>query len=251
VNPERSNRIQDEAEPRYAVIVPAYREAARIAEVVRGVRRHCPRVLVVDDGSDDGTAEAARQAGAEVLRHAVNRGKGAALNTGFARARRQGLDFVITLDGDGQHDPDDLPAFVAAYRRSGLPVLVGNRMDRAAGMPLVRRLTNRFMSALLSREMGQRVPDTQCGYRLYRLDALPAQPLGSARFAAESEILLELAERGARIGSVPIRVIYRDERSKIRPLRDTARFFRMLRRYRRERRRRLRAAAAGAPVPNP
>jgi hypothetical protein len=98
-------------------------------------------------------------------------------------------------------------------------------------MPINRLLTNRFMSWLLSRKMGQRVPDTQCGYRLMRLNALPETPTASQRFAAESEVLLDLSSRGVKIGSVPIQVIYRDEKSKIRPFRDTIRFFRMLREY--------------------
>jgi glycosyltransferase involved in cell wall biosynthesis len=213
----------------WAVLVPAYREAARIADVVKAIRRHAPVVVVVDDGSDDATAEMAERAGATVLRHGTNRGKGAAMHTAFEHARREGYEFVIAMDGDGQHDPEEIPAFVEAYRRSGTPVLVGNRMADPRGMPPIRRLTNRFMSALLSRKMGQRVPDTQNGYRLYRCDVVPTEPLGSQRFAAESEILLWLSERGVKIGSVPTRVIYADEKSKIRPVRDTIRFFSMLR----------------------
>jgi len=233
--------------PRCCVIVPAYREARRIAAVVRGARERCADVLVVDDGSDDLTGEAARAAGAAVIRHPENLGKGAALHTGFEHARRNGFEVVITLDGDGQHDPSDIPAFLDAYRTTDTPVLVGTRMDRTQTMPWNRLLTNRFMSWLLSRRMGQRVPDTQCGFRLIRTDVLPARRTGSERFAAESELLLELAERGARIGSVPIKVIYRDEKSKIRPLRDAVRFFRMLRRYDRGRAQRRAAAAGGAP----
>lgn len=221
--------------PSCCVIVPAYREEKRIGDVVRGILRHCPSVLVIDDGSDDRTAEEARLAGAEVIRHQENRGKGAALNTGFERARQMGCEFVITVDGDGQHDPSDLPAFIDAYRRTGTPVLVGNRMDRTETMPWNRLLTNRFMSWLLSRKMGQYVPDTQCGYRLLRTDVLPQMPTASQRFAAESEVLLQLSERGVTIGSVPIKVIYRDEKSKIRPMRDTVRFFSMLHRHDRAR----------------
>ena len=215
--------------------MPAYREARRIGETVAGIRRYCANVIVVDDGSDDDTAQAAREAGADVLVHEVNRGKGAALETGFGRAREQGYGFVITMDGDGQHDPADIPAFLEAFDRDGTPVLVGNRMSDPRAMPLVRRLTNRFMSRLLSRKMGQRVPDTQSGFRLYSAKVLPFLETGSTRFAAESEVLLGLADAGFRIGAVPMRIIYRDEKSKIRPVRDTIRFFGMLRRYDRER----------------
>ena len=217
---------------RYCVIVPAYHEEKRIAGVVAGIRRHCAEVLVIDDGSADQTSAKAREAGAEVIRHPQNLGKGAALNTGFKAARDKGYAFVITMDADGQHDPEDIPAFVKAFREGAGDVLVGTRMDRAHNMPLHRKLVNRFMSWLLSRFMGQSVPDTQCGYRLFSARSLPNMPTTSQRFAAESEVLLELAEQGLRFGSVPIKVIYGDEKSKINPMRDTWRFFRMLHGYR-------------------
>ena len=220
---------------RFCVVVPAYEEGGRIGDVVRGIREHCRHVIVVDDGSSDGTADEARQAGAVVRRHETNRGKGAALDTAFLLARQQGFECVITMDADGQHAPSDIPAFMAAYDTTGVPVLIGNRMADPRGMPLVRKLTNRFMSHLLSREMGQRVPDTQNGYRLYRSDVLECVSVASGRYAAESEILLELAAAGVRMGAVPVQVIYGNERSKINPVKDTIRFFGMLKRYRRHR----------------
>ncbi len=213
------------------ILIPAYHEATRIGPLVRSVRSVAARVVVVDDGSRDDTAAEARAAGAEVLVHPVNKGKGAALQTGFQYAREQGAAFVLTMDGDGQHAPADIPAFIAAFTRKGSAVIVGNRMDDPAKMPLVRRLTNRFMSWLLSRKMGQRVPDTQNGFRLYRTDVIPPMPEGDTRFAAESEILLILSQKGVRIDSVPVQVIYGDERSKIRPFRDTLRFWKMLRTF--------------------
>jgi len=221
----------------FCIIIPGYNEAARIGSVVTAALRHCPDVVVVDDGSGDATAQAAEQAGAVVLKHGVNKGKGAALETAYRYAEKQGYDFIINMDADGQHDAAEIPAFVEAYRRTGAPVVVGNRMAHADAMPFVRRMTNRFMSWLLSREMGQRVPDTQNGYRLYRRDVLPFLPTESQRFAGESEVLLNLAERGYQIESVPTRVIYGDEKSKIRPVRDTLSFFGMLRRFREERQR--------------
>jgi hypothetical protein len=136
------------------------------------------------------------------------------------------------MDGDGQHAPSDLPNFVKTFLESGTPVLVGNRMADTRRMPWVRRMTNRFMSWLLSREMGQWVPDTQCGYRLYALAVMPENAAESKRFAAESEILMELSHRGFKIGSVPIATIYGNEKSKIHPVKDTYRFYKMLRHYR-------------------
>lgn len=215
----------------FCVIVPAYQEEDCIGRVVKGIRKYCDHVVVIDDGSTDGTSDEAKKAGAVVIRHETNMGKGTSLNSGFKYALEHGFDFVVTMDADGQHDPDEIPHFIEAYVETGIPVLVGNRMGVCVTMPLVRRLTNRFMSWLLSRKMNQYVPDSQCGFRLYRCDVIPFVSAESERYAAESEVLLCLAERGIRIGSVPIKVIYRNEKSKINPFKDTIRFFAMLRKY--------------------
>lgn len=220
---------------KYCVIIPAYREAHRIGKVVKQVLKHISAVVVIDDGSTDDTAEEARRAGATVLCHSTNKGKAAALNTGFSYAGKSGFDAVITLDGDGQHDPDDIPRFVDAYIRTGFPAQIGNRMANPGGMPLIRRWTNRFTSWLLSREMKQHVPDTQNGYRLYRCDILPLVWTEAGRFAAESEILLRIADHGFSIGSVPIKTVYRDEKSKVNPIKDAIGFFGVITRHRRAR----------------
>lgn len=213
------------------VVIPAYMEQNRIGSVVKNVMRYCPSVVVVDDGSSDSTAAEAEKAGAIVLKHPSNLGKGMALHTGFQYAKKQGFKWILTMDADGQHDPEDIPLFIRASEKEDCPLVIGNRMDRPHAMPLVRRLTNKFMSWLLSRQMGVLVPDTQVGFRLYRTDIIPDRVPISPRFAAESEILLRIAETTRQIVSVPIKVIYRDEKSKIRPVRDTIRFFSMLIRY--------------------
>ncbi len=219
----------------WCVLLPAYQEGGRIGRTVEAVRAYCSDVVVVDDGSTDGTSEEAREAGAIVVPHERNMGKGVALQTGFKHVMKAGYDCVVTMDGDGQHAPEDLPGFLDVYRESGAPVVVGNRMSDPRTMPLVRRLTNRFMSWLLSRRMGQHVPDTQNGYRLYDREVLPILlATVSEGFAAESEVLLDLSEAGKTIASAPTRIIYGDERSKIRPVRDTIKFFRMLHRHQRE-----------------
>jgi glycosyltransferase involved in cell wall biosynthesis len=220
-------------------VLPAFNEGERIGAIVRAVREHCPAVVVVDDGSADRTAAEAEAAGARVIRHPQNQGKGAALDTGFRYARQQGWEALVTLDADGQHDPREIPKFLEAYQRTRIPILVGNRMANPRAMPLVRLWTNRFMSWLLSRVMGQYVPDTQCGFRLFQCDVVPFLTAASGRFAAESEVLLQAAARGIRIDAVRIVTIYGGEKSKMRPIPDTIRFFRMLQRYRRERRRQL------------
>lgn len=221
---------------KYCVLIPAYREEGRIGRVVRDALKYGGNVLVVDDGSPDATAAEAEAAGAIVVRHDDNRGKGLALETGFAYAAGKGYDFVVTMDADGQHDPADMEAMIKVHTEDGFSVVVGSRMwDQSGKMPLIRRMTNLFMSWLLSREMGQHVPDTQSGYRLYSKEVLGRLKVGSARFAAESEVLLALADEGVKIGSSQIRVIYADEKSKINPVRDTWRFFEMLREYRSKR----------------
>lgn len=213
------------------VLLPAYNEGAHVGPVVESVLQQGLGVLVVDDGSTDDTAAVAERAGARVLRLPRNQGKGAALREGFMMAIREGCAAVITMDSDGQHCPGDLAQFTAAYRNTGIPVLIGNRMGDTAGMPWLRRGTNRFMSWLLCRHMNQYVPDTQNGFRLYQSDVLPLVFPESYGFAAESEILLNLDRMGVRMDSVPVRTIYGQEESSIRPLRDTVRFFRMLRRF--------------------
>ncbi|MFW6151955.1 MAG: undecaprenyl phosphate translocase family protein [Verrucomicrobiota bacterium] len=235
----------------FCVIIPAYMEAGRISDVVRESLQYCERVLVVDDGSEDATSDRAEEAGAVVIRHKQNRGKGAALQTALQYAGKKGFDFVVILDADGQHSPADIPAFVEKHRDGNFDVIVGSRMSDVQNMPWIRRMTNRFMSWLLSRKMGQSVPDTQCGYRLYSKKALPYLSSVSGRFAAESEALLHLADNGIKIGEVPIRAVYGDEKSKIRPGRDTLRFFSMLRRYECAKRKLQAADLAKSPALSP
>ncbi len=215
------------------VLVPAYNEARNIGPLVREIRDYCPDVIVIDDGSADETSPVAAAAGATVLPHVRNQGKGMALQTGFDYAREHGYDLAITMDADGQHAPSDIPAFLKAYERTHSPVLVGNRMGDIARMPRLRRFVNRYMSSLLSRLMGQHVPDTQCGFRIYHRAVFPPAPYAAAsqRYAAESEILLRIALQGRKIGAVTIQTIYGAEKSKINPLLDTIRFYRMIHRF--------------------
>jgi glycosyltransferase involved in cell wall biosynthesis len=211
-------------------IIPALNAARHLPGLLDELRRRQPelRLLVVDDGSADDTAAVARAHGAEVVRHEVNRGKGAALATGFAHAVARGWEWALTLDADGQHLPSEVAAFLAAAAAGGHDVLVGSRMAAPAGMPWIRRATNRFTSAVVSRLAGQRIPDSQCGYRIFRVAPLAGLRLRTARYDTESEILVRLARRGCRIGAVPVTSVYGEERSSIRPLRDTARFFRLV-----------------------
>src|SRR5690606_5658822 len=157
--------------------------------VVAGVRRFLPRVYVVDDGSGDASGALAAEAGATVISHVHSLGKGAALQAGLIRAGSDGFAWVITLDGDGQHRPADLPRFLDAAE-AGADLVVGNRMANSRGMPLIRLAVNRWMSRRLSTLARLHLPDSQCGYRLLRLGACSGLHFGCRHFEFESEMLI-------------------------------------------------------------
>jgi len=206
-----------------ACVIPALNEEASVATVVAGCRAGGLAVYVVDDGSGDATGRVAAEAGAEVMVHETNLGKGKSLDDGMVRATSDGCDAVVFLDSDGQHDPAALPKFVAAAEE-GADLVLGCR-EFGEEMPFVRRNTNRFMGWVLSRLAGQKLGDTQSGYRLVRTDLWPKIRPHSGRFAAESEMLVHAARAGARIVNVPIPTIYIEGRqSRINPIVDTWRF---------------------------
>src|ERR1700738_5085242 len=161
-------------EAKVAAVIPAYNEEKHIGDVVRRTRHKLDNVLVVDDGSQDQTADRAREAGAEVIVHEQNRGKGESIKTGLRHWLERQFDFVIILDADGQHRPEEIERFVAAAVSAAAPKLVlGNRMKDVGRMPLVRRLVNRYMSRRISRVCGHEIPDTQCGFRLLHRQLIP------------------------------------------------------------------------------
>jgi glycosyltransferase involved in cell wall biosynthesis len=209
-----------------AAVIPCLNEEATIGPLVSGVRRHASTVFVVDDGSSDKTAIIAQRAGAEVLRQNRSSGKGAALQTGWRFAFQRGFRWALTLDGDGQHSPEDIPKFFRCAENEQAHLVVGNRMDQPAEMPFVRRFVNRWMSKRISKIAHQPLPDTQCGFRLMNLRPWHELPIHSTHFEIESEVLLAFVFAGYRVDFVPIRVIYKMEQSKIHPLRDTLRWFR-------------------------
>ncbi len=218
---------------RVGAVIPAYEEEKHIADVVRRTRAQLEHVLVVDDGSTDATAANAREAGAEVIVHPQNRGKGEAIRTGLRHWFERGLDFALILDGDGQHLPEEIDRFVAAAQNTGAKLLVGTRMNDVSSMPPLRRFVNRYMSRKISGVCGCQIPDTQCGFRMVHRDLIPAILTGADRFDYETEMLIVASRGGHRIASVPITTVYGDEVSSIHPMRDTVRFFRLMRRYER------------------
>ena len=217
-----------------AAVIPCLDEAATIATLVRGVRSYLPTVVVVDDGSTDDTAARAREAGAEVIRLATNRGKGAALRVGFQHLRDRGFAWALMLDGDGQHAPADIPNFFRCAENTSAALVVGNRLKQPAAMPWLRRQVNRWMTRRLARLTGLPLADSQCGFRLLRLEALVGVTLTTEHFEIESELLTALAAGGARIEFIPVQTIYKTNASKIHPLVDTWRWLRWWRARRRE-----------------
>lgn len=209
-----------------AVVIPCFNEGKQIGAVVRAVRKHLPAVFVVDDCSSDDTAQQAKAAGAEVLRHSTNLGKGAALMTGWRHAQQQGFEWALTMDGDGQHASNDIPAFLQHAEKTNSALVIGNRMENPFSMPFVRRLVNRWMSKRISLRAGRTLPDTQCGFRLMKLSAWHALRIETQRFEIESEVLLAFVRAGLPVSFVPIQVIYGNEQSKIHPLADTVRWLR-------------------------
>ncbi len=228
-----------------AAVVPAYQDEIHIADIVRRTRERLDHVVVVDDGSTDQTAQRAREAGAEVVVHDQNRGKGEAIKTGLAHwlsantssiPTAGGVDrqitWVVLLDSDGQHLPEEIDRFLLAAADATRPTFfIGNRMNDVARMPLIRRFVNHYMSSRISRVCGQRIPDTQCGYRMLDRQLIPDMLGGEHRFDYETEVLIIASRKGYAIESVPITTVYTDQVSKIHPLRDALRFFKLMRRY--------------------
>lgn len=214
-------------------LIAALDEAATIGEVVRRVLAHVDHVIVVDDGSADGTAAAARGAGAEVIAHAANLGKGAAIRSGLRVILERPFTHALLLDGDLQHDPDDAPALLAAARTGAADLVLGERPFSRETMPASRFYTNTISSWVISKVfVGRPVGDAQSGYRLVCTDLLRRVRLTGRGYEIETEMLIKLARRGARIARVPIRLRYGASRSKLRPLRDTTRTCFLAVRYR-------------------
>ena len=208
-----------------AAVIPCFNESPTIGPLVSRLRQHLDLIIVVDDGSTDETAVKASNAGAIVLRHDRNRGKGAALQTGLSHLHNLGCEWAVTLDGDGQHDPADLPALLQCAEQTGALLVIGNRMGNAEAMPWLRRHVNRWMSRQLSRCAGCPLPDTQSGFRLIHLKSWIHLPLSAQRFEVESEMLMAFLAAKHRVEFTSIRAIPAARKSRIRPMADSLRWW--------------------------
>ena len=214
-----------------AVVIPALNEALRIRDVVQGALAQCRHVIVIDDGSDDGTAERIADLPVTLLRHARRMGKGASLRDGFREALRQGRDGVLTMDGDGQHSAADIPRLLAAAARHPGHVVIGARLRKRANQPTYRRLANQFGDWGIAWGTGYQVADSQSGQRYYPAAVCALDDVPGEDFVFEAQILISAArELGIRCVSVPIESRYKTvhsgeqfRASHFKPLRDFSR----------------------------
>ncbi len=207
------------------IVMPAYNEARHIGNVLEELKNRGANVIVVDDGSSDETAKiAGKYEFVSVHRLSCNEGKGVAIKEGISLAKREGFKWILLMDADGQHLPSDIDKFLSQVS-SDVGMVCGNRMNNPEGMPLIRRFTNFVMSSIISLYVLRWIPDTQCGYRLIRSEAIDPEDLTGDRYEIETDLILRVRERGWEVRSVPIESVYRKEVSSyINPIRDTVRF---------------------------
>ena len=208
------------SEKRLCVIIPAYNVEDTIGDVVDGALQSVSTVLVTDDGSSDETAERASNAGAIVIRLEKNKGKGNALKLLFESAMQKGFEAVISMDGDGQHDPVEIPRFIKAHEKNPEHVIVGSRMHAREHIPRARYNSMHVARFFISLAANQFVEDTQCGFRVYPLPLIQKMKLTQDGYVTETEILLKAGDMGARINFIRIGAIYGKIRSHFRPVLD-------------------------------
>jgi glycosyltransferase involved in cell wall biosynthesis len=207
------------------VLIPAYNAARTVGDVVKACRDVASNVVVIDDGSRDGTAAAAKSAGADVVSYPTNRGKGGALKAGFAWALEHGYDAVITLDADGQHLPREIPKFLRASEETGADLIIGGRAHLFGEMLPRRRLANRFSAWSIAKASGARITDSQSGFRLYSANLLRNVRLRTDGFDMESEVIVHAGRGGFKVLTIPIDLGFVDgiSTSHYKPLKDTLR----------------------------
>jgi glycosyltransferase involved in cell wall biosynthesis len=210
-------------------LIPSYQCAATVAAVVADARRHLEAVLVVDDGSDDGTGERARLAGADVMRHPRNRGKGAALVSGMRHLAAQGFTHAVSMDGDGQHLGSEIPKVLARARAQPGAIVIGVRTIGHQAVATVNLLGNRVANLAVRIAAGVPVGDTQSGFRVYPVASTLALRVDGERFEYETTVIIHALRAGVSVCSIPVGVYYppiAERRSHYRKVADTLRIMR-------------------------
>lgn len=216
------------------VLIPAYNEAATIADVVKIVQKYVNAVLVIDDGSTDDTATLAHAAGAKCISLESNVGKGLALRCGLETIQDQQFTHVLFMDGDGQHNPHDIPVMIETTEKTNADMVIGTRKFEHNKMPRERFLSNNIGSKITSWMVKMKIQDSQSGFRLIRKKALDSLNLKSRKYEFEMEVLIKLWKNGAKITHAPINMVYGNKnQSKMKPVRDTVRicFYSLFFRY--------------------
>jgi len=192
------------------VVIPAYNEEKNIGKVLTGVRKYTQNIIVVDDGSKDKTSQIARDCGANVIRHFINRGLGGALGTGIKAALEQQADIILTLDADGQHDPDEIPKLVEPIKNGEADIVIGSRFLQKQKMPVFRRVGNYFFNLFTFFLFGIKSTDSQSGMRAFNRKVGESLEIYTSGMEVSSEIIKEIKQQDFRVKEVPIKAIYTD-----------------------------------------
>ncbi len=206
------------------VVIPAYNEAPTIGKIISELKKQKLQVFVIDDGSTDDTAHIASAGGAFVLSNPKNRGKGYCLIKVFNHVFAAGFDAAVVMDGDGQHSPEDIKYFLEAAENSAHVIFIGNRMNDTKNMPYIRLLTNKVMSSVISAIIKQKVPDSQCGFRLIKKELFEKVNFSMRNYEIESEMIIKASRLGYKVSSIGISTIYNGSKSAINPFVDAIRF---------------------------
>ncbi len=222
--------MKDDKPPSICILIPAYNEHSTLPKVIKEIKKTGYPYLIVNDGSTDNTKNYLHRYCTDYyITYPKNQGKGFAIKAGADKILWSGFDWILIMDADGQNSIKDIPTFESALKtHPKTKIIIGNRLRKSTGMPLIRKITNKVMSWIISRLAGIDIPDTQCGFRLIRKDVFKLN-LVSNRFEFESEILLKASKAGMKIISIPIKCIYfTNRKSKIKCFKDTFNFFKMI-----------------------
>lgn len=213
-----------------AVIIPVYNSEKHLKKLITEISEYIPKnqIIAVDDGSIDNSQNICRKEDVEIISYKENKGKGFALQTGLKSATEKGFSFAICMDSDQQHDPKHIPEFIAKQNASNASLILGFRDMSLKNMPFMRICSNRLTSFIVSFTAGKWIIDSQCGFRMYKLNDLNGLEFKTSRYQFETEILLKLAKRNLKFAQTPIDTIYGDEKSHIRHFRDIINFVKVI-----------------------